>query len=397
MTTPRGATQRLCCPTERFSLRAVQVQACLSTSSAELYDPDTGTWSATGNMQSSRAGHIATLIPSGPLAGMVLVAGGYINQNDGGCGGDAQLASAELYNPATGTWSATSDMTKERDDPVAVALPDASVLVIGKLNCCPYHLINSAESYDPGTQLWTPTNSRTTPANGAAVLLPDGKVLVAGGAKGTQPTYVNVASVELFDSSTGTWTATASMSTDRDGHTLTLLASGQVLVAGGASGGWGVCNDLTSAELYDSSAGTWFLTGNMTAARIGHTATILPNGQVLVAGGTDCEGNILSSAELYTPPPVASLSTSSLTFGLQLVGTRSTAQTATLTNTGTTPLTISSIAASGDFVAKDNCGSSLPAGESCRSKLPSVLAREEIDSALLRLQTMRLTVHKQSR
>ena len=111
------------------------------------------------------------------------------------------------------------------------------------------------------------------------------------------------------------------MSTDRDGHTLTLLASGQILVAGGHSGGWGICNDLTSAELYDSNTGMWFLTGNMSAARIGHTATILPNGQVLAAGGTDCEGNILSSAELYTPPPVAALSTSSLTFGLQLVGT----------------------------------------------------------------------------
>src|SRR5207248_2710891 len=129
------------------------------------------------------------------------------------------------------------------------------------------------------------------------------------GVSGTQPTAVNVATAELFDPTTGTWTATASMSTDRSGHTLTLLANGQALVAGGSSGGWGVCNDLTSSELYDSSAGTWFLTGNMTVARFFHTATMLPDGQVLVAGGTDCEGNILSSAELYTPPPVATLST----------------------------------------------------------------------------------------
>ena len=106
-----------------------------------------------------------------------------------------------------------------------------------------------------------------TSANEDPILLPDGKVLVAGGVKGTQPTSVNVADAELFDSSTGTWTATGSMSTDRDVHTLTLLTSGQVLVAGGVSGGWGVCNDLTSAELYDSSAGTWFPTGNMIAAR----------------------------------------------------------------------------------------------------------------------------------
>src|SRR5437763_9742711 len=103
----------------------------------------------------------------------------------------------------------------------------------------------------------------------------------------------------------------------------------------------------------------------MTVARHWHAATILPNGQVLATGGTDCEGNVLSSTELYTPPPVAALSTASLLFGLQLVGTRSAAQTATLTNTGTTTLTISSITASGDFLQRNNCGSSVPAGASC--------------------------------
>jgi hypothetical protein len=113
----------------------------------------------------------------------------------------------------------------------------------------------------------------------------------------------------------------------------------------------------------------WFLTGNMTTPRYGHTATILPNEQVLVAGGLDCALNARSSAELYTPPPVAALSTTNLTFGLQLVGTRSGVQKATLTNTGTTPLTISSITASGEFLQTNNCGSSLPAGSSCTIKV----------------------------
>src|SRR5262249_26640145 len=167
------------------------------------------------------------------------------------------------------------------------------------------------------------------------------------------------------DFSSGTWAATASMSTSRNGNTLTLLTSGQALVASGYTGGWGNCNDLTSAELYDSSAGAWFSTGSLAAARLQFTATLLPNGQVLAAGGGDCEGNVLSSAELYTPPPVATLSTANLTFGLQLVGTRGAAQTATLTNTGSTTLSISSIGVSGDFEVIDNCGSSLPAGESC--------------------------------
>src|SRR5262245_56636891 len=89
------------------------------------------------------------------------------------------------------------------------------------------------------------------------------------------------------------------MSTDRAAHTLTQLRSGQVLVTSGASGGWGICNDLTSTELYDPSAGRWSPAGNITAARNFHTATSLPNGQVLVAGGTDCANQVRSSAELY--------------------------------------------------------------------------------------------------
>ena len=336
-------------------------------SSAELYDPVTGLWTLTGSMNVPRSFHVGTLITGGPLSGMVIIAAG---SSEGG-GGSNNLVSAELYDPNTGLWAYTGSMTIARywDRPSPTTLPDGSILIVGGTTCCPYHWLNEAELYVSVSQTWTPTSSKTTPAKGRSVLLPDGKVLVAGGVRGTQPTAVNVASAELFDSSTGTWTATASMSIDRNGHTLTALPSGQVLVAGGTSGGWGVCNDLTSAELYDSGADTWFLTGNMSAARSLFTATLLPNGQVLAAGGADCEGNILSSAELYTPPPVATLSATSLTFGAQLVHTRSATQNTTLTNTGTTPLTISSIAASEDFLQKNNCGSSLPAGASCTIKV----------------------------
>ncbi len=266
-------------------------------SSAELYDPDTATWTPTGSMNAARFAHLATLLPNGPLAGKVLVTGGldenYITES-----------SAELYDPNTGLWVNTGSMAIARywDSPSPTTLPDGSILIVGGTTCCPYHWFNEAELYDPISQTWTPTSTKVTKANEATVLLPDGLVLVAGGVKGTQPTSTNVADAELFNPATGTWAATASMSTDRALHTLTLLTSNQALVAGGTSGGWGVCNDLTTAELYDSSARTWFLTGNMTVARAYHTATILPNGQVLAAGGTDCEGNVKSSAELYTPP-----------------------------------------------------------------------------------------------
>lgn len=276
-----------------------------ATSSAGLYDPATGLWTPTGGMNTPRSGHAAALITGGPLSGMVLAAGG--SSVCRGC--TPILASAELYDPSTGLWSDTGSMTIARywDNASPAVLPDGSILVVGGTTCCPYSWFNKAETYDPASQTWTPTSTKMTNANERVILLPDGNVLVAGGVKGSAPTAVNVADVELFDSSAGTWTATASMSTDRAQHTLTLLSSRQVLVAGGGSGGWGICNDLTSAELYDSSAGTWFPTGNMTAARSGFSATLLPNGQVLAAGGNNCEGNVLSSAELYTPTDVGPL------------------------------------------------------------------------------------------
>jgi hypothetical protein len=272
-------------------------------STTELYDPSAGTWTSTGSMNTPRVAHTETLITGGPLSGMVLVSGG-----SSVCDGCLPiLASAELYDPSTGIWSYTGSMTLARAfvQQSSAALPDGSVLVVGGTTCCPYHSLNKAELYDSVSQTWTSTSTKTTTANEATILLRDGRVLVAGGARGTQPNIVNVDTAELFDSSTATWTDTATMSTDRSGHTLTLLESGQVLVTGGFSGGWGVCNDLTSSELYDSSTGAWFLTGSMTVARNRFTATLLPNGQVLAAGGADCEGNRLSSAELYTPPSAA--------------------------------------------------------------------------------------------
>src|SRR5439155_4051461 len=156
------------------------------------YDPGTGLWTATGSMDTTRTAHMATLVTTGALSGQVLVAGG-----SGTCGGCTPvLDSAELYDPSTGLWADTGSMTIARyfETPSPTALPDGSILIMGGTTCCPYHWFNEAELYDSVSQTWTRTSSKTTPANGRAVLLPDGKVLVAGGVTGTQPTAVNVAS-----------------------------------------------------------------------------------------------------------------------------------------------------------------------------------------------------------
>ncbi len=141
-----------------------------------------------------------------------------------------------------------------------------------------------------------------------ATLLPNGKVLVSGGYS-TAATGYYLASAELYDPATGVWTATGSLMTARASHTATLLPNGKVLVSGGA----GNAGYLTSAELYDPATGVWTATGSLTTARALHTATLLPNGKMLVSGGVGSANIALASAELYDPATGTWTATGSLT------------------------------------------------------------------------------------
>ncbi len=248
-----------------------------SITSAELYNPATGTWTATGSLNARRYYHTATLLTNG----QVLVAGGDYYSN-----GIHALATCELYNPATGTWTTTGSLNAARAYHTAIFLPNGQVLVAGGGGNGV--TLTSAELYNPATGTWTATGS-PNPAIGGnkATLLPNGQVLVAGG-------EATSTSSELYNPASGTWTATGSMINARSGHTVSLLTNGQVLVAGGSDNSG---NDLTSAELYNPANGTWTATGSMIYARTGHTATLLTNGQVLVAGSDSC----VTIAELYNP------------------------------------------------------------------------------------------------
>ena len=175
-------------------------------------------------------------------------------------------------------------------------LPNGKVLVAGGYNSsqitasCELFTIPSPS--DANT--WSSTGSLPT-ARGqhTATLLPNGKVLITGGIGSIGNNHLS--SAVLYDPTAGTWSSTGSMSTARAYHTATLLPNGKVLVAGGDSGS----SYLSSAELYDPTAGTWSSTGSMSTARVYHAATLLPNGKVLVEGGTRDGSNYLSSAELY--------------------------------------------------------------------------------------------------
>ena len=230
-----------------------------AVSSAELYNPATGTWSVTGSMHQGRSsldgyGPSATLLPGGE----VLVAGGE----------DANfnlLSSAELYNPAAGTWSRTGSMTAPRSGQSATLLNNGQVLVAGGTGATA-----AAELYNPATGKFTPTGSMIS-AHGTNVgtLLPDGDVLVTGRAE----TFA-----ELYHPATGQWSnASAGLPVClynqgcRIFSTATLLGTGNVLVAGGLVGL--ISNPQTSAGamLYHPGTNTWTSTGSMTTQREGQT------------------------------------------------------------------------------------------------------------------------------
>ncbi len=200
----------------------------------------------------------------------MLVAGGLIIA--------ALLTSAELYDPASGNWTATGSLNTARSFHTATLLPNGKVLVAaGVTHLIGSSFLTSAELYDPASGSWTVTGSlNIARATYTATLLPNGKVLVAGGVSFSTLT----SSAELYDPASGSWTATGSLSTARYVHTATLLPNGKVLVAAGDGSSF-----LTSAELYDPASGSWTATGSLNTARGDHTATLLPNGKVLVAGG----------------------------------------------------------------------------------------------------------------
>jgi len=237
-------------------------------------------WSGTGALTTPRLyGHTATLL----VNGKVLVVGGI--QERVGFGGIA-TNSAELYDPATGQWSAASSLTTPRSGHIAVRLLDGKVLVAGGDDGV-YRgaLVTTAEIYDPDTSVWSPAGKSI--GGGKALLLADGRVLV-----------LNHGSTELYDPATGVWSQGALMNAAHASQTATLLPGGKVLVAGGDASPRG-------AEIYDPVSGRWTITGNLITGRLwDHKAALLANGKVLVAGGgisgdDYCDG--IDSAELYDP------------------------------------------------------------------------------------------------
>ncbi len=310
---------------------------------AEIFDPATNTWDATGGMTTPRSGHAATLLSDGT----VLVVGGE-NSTFYPQPAFQNLTSAEIYHPAVGKWAAIESFTTA--NPAAVTaqgvlamlfaegtvllagfstdgttllattynpasgswtpttgplrpigsltpLPDGTVLAAGS----PWNAADpgGSEIYSPPTGAWTATSAPTYQASastypGTVTLLRNGNVLVAGGWYLCGEIQCVTKEAFLYDTPTGTWAPTGSVLNVLD--TATLLPDGTVLAAGGGSG--------TDAEIYNPASGSWTATVNMTTERYGPTATLLLNGSVLVVGGAigvNAQGLVRSTAEVYRP------------------------------------------------------------------------------------------------
>jgi len=245
--------------------------------SAELYDPDLNTWTATGSMVTGRHQHSASLLPNGNV---MLV---------GGRNGASRLASAEVYNVGTGTWQSGGVLTAGRYAHTASLLPSGKILVAGGSAST---FLTSVEMYDPFTGTWAAQGTiGSDRRKHTATVLPNGEVLMAGG----ETTGVALTTAMRFSPASGVWTATGSLGSARTEHTATLLSDGRVLAAGGQASG----APRSSAELYSPVTGLWTPTAPMSTSRYQHTASVLPGGRVFVVGGQSDGSNATATSEVY--------------------------------------------------------------------------------------------------
>ena len=292
LNTPRSAHTTTLLPNGQVLVAGGRVSTGggVPLASAELYDPRTGTWRTTGSLANARWSHTATLLRDG----RVLVAGGYATTT-------TLLDSAEIYDPATGAWTAAAPMANRRGTYARALLtgPNCAnhcgkVLVIGGRGPASNQTLTASELYDPARNVWEPTGSLNMGRYlTEAAPLPDGRVLVAGGFGQVGATASPTDTAETYDPRTGTWSFTATpMSLSKARPTVTPLRDGNVLINTGWNNG-----PVPASDVFDWRTNSFRRTETPRTHRWNATAVLLPNGRVLaLAGGVGG-----ATADIYDP------------------------------------------------------------------------------------------------
>jgi Kelch motif len=255
----------------------------------------TGKWTQTDPLAQARWASASVLLHDG----RVLVVGGSTGSSSYNA-----VATASIIDPSTGHWTEATDMLQPRAYAMAVTLADGSVLVAGGSR--DGQPLDTAERYNPDNGTWVAAGRMNLPRTQATLtLLPDGRALAVGGGIEGGPDWRTTASAEIFDPTTNTWTLAAPMSEARASQTATLLPDGEVLVAGGSTTYYGESGLVTAdAEIYNPKSNSWRAAAPMGHPRYVFGAVLLANGKVLVAGGWYATSNSDPShptAEIYDP------------------------------------------------------------------------------------------------
>jgi N-acetylneuraminic acid mutarotase len=266
--------------------------ALVPTTASQLYDPVTGQWSLTpGQLQQATFDASAALLGSGD----VLYVGGLPSTSPAA----NAVTTAESYDPSTGLWSLASSLPTGVAGAEAASLSNGEVLLAGGETGASGTVTNAAEVYSATSNAWSPVAAMPVGvAYAATTKLSSGEVLVAGGE--TTPEGALTAATQVFNPSSGSWQTASGLPASSFGATATLLGSGEVLYAGGLTSTTGSGGPIAAAEVYNPSNGTWTMTGSLLVAEGFGTATLLGNGDVLIAGGQAAAGPT-AEAELYVP------------------------------------------------------------------------------------------------
>ena len=263
-----------------------------------VFDPGPNSWTPLPSPPTQRMGPDMVLLDDG----RVLVIGGF-EIVVSATGYESRFSSAmEIFDPATNEWQQAAAMNQPLFRQAAVLLSDGRVLVVGGIFLSDGKESARAEIYDPATDIWTPTEDMSVErGRPKAVLLSDGRVLVTGDKSLDFRAVTGKA--ETYDPDTGAWTPTEDMSKASVGHALTLLPDGRVLATGGVHPTNRHFGAYSTTEIFDPDSNSWSPGPELSEPRIHHSATLLPDGRVLLVGGfvPEDEGYLLTSMEFVSP------------------------------------------------------------------------------------------------